>query len=492
MHALNHFLPRILVSIALAAALARWLPASGRTAMAAEPVDANSAPVAAPVAAANEVSFRQSIWPLLKRHCWGCHSAAKPEGGLALDTVAAMLKGGDSGPLFEPGKPDGSLLVKMITGAPPEMPQKQPPLSAEKVELLRRWVAGGAKDDSVPGDAAAAIKIPASYKFPVAITSVALSPDGKLAAAACRSEVVLVEVDGEAAPRRLPTECDLLTHVEFSPDGSLLAAAGGTPGSFGEVRFFKITGGSVADGSVAGVRRIGHDTLFRGSFSPDGKAIALGSPEGAVYVVPLDPAAEPRRYELHSDWALDVAYTPDGKMLVSGGRDKATKVSSAETGQLLRALDASPEAIGSVAASNEFAVSAGRARTLIGYEFKIALQGVEVAGGGNGAQPVNRRDQYAKPFEGPPQAIYDLAASRDGKLVAAAGAFGEARVYQIADRQRIATIPNLPAPIYAIALDAAGARLAVGGKNGQLRIFELPSGKPLKSLAPVPVDAAAK
>jgi WD40 repeat protein len=441
----------------------------------------------APVAATDEVSFRQAVWPLLKRHCWGCHSAAKPEGGLAIDTVAAMLKGGDSGPLFEPGKSDESLLVKMITGERPEMPQKQPPLSAEKVELLRRWVAGGAKDDSMPGDAAPAIKIPASYKFPVAITSVALSPDGKLAAAACRSEVVLVEVDGEAAPRRLPTECDLLTHVEFSPDGSLLAAAGGTPGSFGELRFFK-----VADGSVIGVRRIGHDTLFRGSFAPDGKAIALGSPEGAVYVVPLDPAAEPRRYELHSDWALDVAYTPDGKMLVSGGRDKATKVSSAETGQLLRALDASPEAIGSVAASNEFAVSAGRARTLIGFEFKIALQGVEVAGGGNGAQPVNRRDQYAKPFEGPPQAIYDLAASRDGKLLAAAGAFGEARVYQIADRQRIATIPNLPIPIYAIALDAVGARLAVGGKNGQLQVFELPSGKPLKSLVPVPVEAPAK
>ena len=99
-----------------------------------------------------------------------------------------MLKGGDSGPLFEPGKPDESLLVKMIAGTPPEMPQKQPPLSAEKVELLRRWVAAGAKDDSTPGEAAA-IKIPASYKFPVALTSVALSPDGKLAAAACRSEV---------------------------------------------------------------------------------------------------------------------------------------------------------------------------------------------------------------------------------------------------------------------------------------------------------------
>ena len=44
-------------------------------------------------AAAEKISFRNDVQPILKRHCWGCHSAAKPEGGLRLDTVAAMLKG---------------------------------------------------------------------------------------------------------------------------------------------------------------------------------------------------------------------------------------------------------------------------------------------------------------------------------------------------------------------------------------------------------------
>lgn len=403
-----------------------------------------------------------------------------------LDTVADMLKGGDSGPLFEPGKADDSTLLKMITGERPEMPKKQPPLSAAKVDVLRHWIASGAKDDSVPGDAAAGVKIPAAYRYPAAINSVAISPDGKLVVAACRSEVVLFDAEGDAAPRRLPTECDLLSHVEFSPDGSVLAAVGGSPGRFGEVRFFK-----VADSSVIAARRIGHDTLFRGNFAPDGKAIAIGGPDGAVHVVPLDPTAEVRRFELHSDWVFDVAYTPDGKMLVSGGRDKATKVSSAETGRLLRAVDASPDFITSVAANELFAVSAGRARTLIGYEFKTALEGVGVTGSGNGAQPVLKREQYVKAFEGQPNEVLDLATSADRKLLAVVGASGEVRVYQVADRQRVTLIGNVVAPIYSAALNATGNRLALGTKSGIVQIHELPSGKLLKSLVPVPVVAPA-
>ena len=115
------------------------------------------------------------------------------------------------------------------------------------------------------------------------------------------------------------------------------------------------------------------------TWSPDGQAIAVGGADGAVHVVPVDPKADVRSFDLHSDWVLDVAYTPDGKMLVSGGRDKTTKVCSVETGQLLRSVDSSSELISSVAADEQFAVTAGKARALTGYELKTALSGIEQA-----------------------------------------------------------------------------------------------------------------
>ncbi len=440
-------------------------------------------------AAEPEVSYRGDVWPILKRHCWSCHSGNDPQGGLKMDSVADMLKGGDSGPLYVAGKPDDSRLLHVISGEKPSMPPKSPPLAALKVDLLRRWVASGAKDDSGgsplgPAAGPPAVAIPASYRYPAAINSVALSADGKRLAAAVRSEVVLVELDDAAAgPRRVPTECDLLTHVEFSPDGTLVAAAGGLPGRHGEVRFFRY-----ADGGTVANRRSGTDTLFRGNFSPDGKLLALGGADGAVHLIPIDPAAEIRRFDLHTDWVMDVAFAPDGKTFVSGGRDKATKISDSATGALLRAVDASPDIISAVATDGLFAVSAGRARTLIGYEYKIALSGVGVTGAGNGAQPITKRDQYTKPFEGQPAEVLDMAASGDRKLVAVAGVFGEVRVYRIADRQRVAAVPNVPAPIYCLTLDQAGTRLAVGSKSGQVLVYELPAGKLLRTIVPVPVQ----
>ncbi|MEK6235173.1 MAG: hypothetical protein N2C14_10695, partial [Planctomycetales bacterium] len=211
-------------------------------------------------AAADKVSYRKDVRPILKRHCWGCHSGADPKGGLSVDGVADMLKGGDGGPLFVVGAPDKSLLIESVLGDQPEMPKKQPPLSAAKIHVLRQWVLAGGQDDSLPGDEVFKVHIPDVYQFAPAVTSVSLSPDGKRVAAACRSEVVLFDVEGDAPPQRIATECDLITHVEFSPDGKLLAAAGGSPGRHGEVRFL-----NAADGKLVSSRRIGRDTLFRGN-----------------------------------------------------------------------------------------------------------------------------------------------------------------------------------------------------------------------------------
>ncbi|MBM82257.1 MAG: hypothetical protein CMJ78_16955 [Planctomycetaceae bacterium] len=436
---------------------------------------------------AEKISFRADVWPIVKRHCWGCHSGAGPKGGLNMDTVADMLKGGDSGPLFAPGKADDSLLVEMIIGDEPEMPQQKPPLSAAKINILRGWVHAGAKDDSVASDKQLSIRIPEKYRFAPAITSVAMSADGKQIAAAVRSEIVLITVEGDAPPRRVATTSDLVTHVEFSPDGKTVAACGGAPARYGRVQFF-----NVADGKQVLSRDVGHDTLFRGNFSPDGKNIALGGADGAVHIVPFDAKTPLRKFDLHSDWVLDVAYTPDGKMLVSGSRDKATKISSVETGKLLRSVDSSSELISSVATDANFAISAGRARLPISFELKIALQGVQVSGAGNGARPISRRAQYAKNMEGQPGIVLDLAISGDRKVIAIAGAYGDVRTYNIANRQRTALITNVPAPIYGVAMNQDATRLVLGSKSGQVQIYQLPEAKLIKSISPVPVQAPAE
>jgi hypothetical protein len=440
--------------------------------------------LAADNAGAHKVSFRNDVEPILQRHCRGCHSSARAKGKLNMDSVAQMRKGGHSGPLFVPGKPDESRLIEVVSGPEPSMPQKQPPLSAEKIQILRQWVLAGGLDDTPPGADSTTTAVPQTYPFAPAVTAVAFDPDGKRLAAACSGEVVLVDVGGKIPPRRLATTSDWLSHIEFAPGGKILAAAGGSPGRYGEVTFFDPT-----TCKALTARRVGKDTLFRGNFSPDGKAIALGGPDGAIHVVPFDPSQPVRRFELHSDWVMDVAYTPDGKLLVSVGRDKATKIASAQTGELLRVLDSSPERMTAVAADSLFALSAGKARTLLAYDLKVALEGIPLTGAGLDSRPLTQRVQYARDFEPQLGEVLTLATSGDRKVVAAAGSFNEVRVYQVATRQRVALVANVPAPVYAIALNANGSRLALGSKTGLVQIYELPTGKLLQALVPVPVAA---
>lgn len=94
--------------------------------------------------------FENRVRPVLAEHCFRCHgqeakSNKKLKGGLLMDSLAGLLKGGDSGPAIVPGTPDASLLIKGIryTDNELEMPPKQK-LSGDQIATLTEWVAMGA------------------------------------------------------------------------------------------------------------------------------------------------------------------------------------------------------------------------------------------------------------------------------------------------------------------------------------------------------------
>jgi len=93
---------------------------------------------------ADERLFREKVAPIFEWHCVGCHQGEKPKGGLSLVSAKTLAAGGESGTPIEPGKPDESLLVEMISGEKPAMPQKGRPLSENEVAAIRDWIAAGA------------------------------------------------------------------------------------------------------------------------------------------------------------------------------------------------------------------------------------------------------------------------------------------------------------------------------------------------------------
>jgi hypothetical protein len=106
--------------------------------------------------AERDAFFESTVRPLLAERCYECHSdrTKRPKGALRVDSLAALLQGGSSGPALVPGKPDESLLVRALRYADEEL--QMPPtgkLAQPEIDVLARWIADGAH---WPGEASAA------------------------------------------------------------------------------------------------------------------------------------------------------------------------------------------------------------------------------------------------------------------------------------------------------------------------------------------------
>lgn len=81
---------------------------------------------------------------IISTRCRGCHNDQVQSGHLDLTSAEGLRKGGDRGAVVVPGKPDESLLVKLVSGGPPRMPLTGSPLSADEIKTIRQWVTEGA------------------------------------------------------------------------------------------------------------------------------------------------------------------------------------------------------------------------------------------------------------------------------------------------------------------------------------------------------------
>ena len=116
-----------------------------------QPIRFLSVLLALNVSAPAEDYFLSKIEPLLRQRCYECHSHEKKmKGGLTLDSKSGWEQGGDSGPALVVGKPEESLLVRMVRWADEEhqMPPKEK-LAPAEIALMEEWVKRGAPDPRV-------------------------------------------------------------------------------------------------------------------------------------------------------------------------------------------------------------------------------------------------------------------------------------------------------------------------------------------------------
>lgn len=278
----------------------------------------------------SKVSFYQQVRPILQAHCAGCHHPRNPEGEFVVTEFSRLLKGGESeSTAIIPGKPDESYLIKSITphDNEAEMPKGKSPLSQDQLALIRAWVKQGAIDDSPKKVEYQFNKTnPPKYSSAPVVTSLDYSPDGKLLAVAGFHEVVLHAAEGDKLVGRLIGKSQRIESVQFSPDGKYLAVTGGTPADRGEIQIW-----DVAKQSLKKSIPLTYDTIYGASWSPDGKLLAFGCADNTVRVIEVESAKEILYQNAHYDWVLDTVFSTDGSHVISVSRDRTTKLAEIKT-----------------------------------------------------------------------------------------------------------------------------------------------------------------
>ena len=381
------------------------------------------------VETSDPISFQKQVAPILQAKCQWCHQPAKAGGDFVMTNFSTLMNGGESGEkAIVAGKPELSNLLAQITpvDGTAAMPPKGDPLSDVEIELITRWVKEGAKNDMPQSSKTHFTKDnPPVYALPPVVTSIDFSPAGDLLAVAGFNEVLLHKADGSGIVDRLIGLSERIESVRFSPDGKRLAVTGGQPGRQGEVQVW-----DVEKRELVLSHSVTYDTVYGASWSPDGKLISFGCSDNSVRAIKSETGEQVLFQGAHSDWVRDTVFTVESESshVLSVSRDMTVKLTEVETNRFIDnvtsitpgALKGGVNAIARHPERDEIVVGGADGVPKVYRVFRIT------------ARKIGDDSNLIKTLQPMVGRVFGVAVSRDGKRIASVSSLdgmGELAVY---------------------------------------------------------------
>lgn len=467
---------------------------------------------------APKVNYEEHIKPIFREHCFLCHNQNQAKSDLALDNYGAMMRGGASGAIVEPGDPDNSRLWLLVNHEDtPPMPPEKEKLPEATLALIQQWIVAGA-----PESAGSKVKLkkkanlalattgsakpegPAAMpqgllRQPVVYTShraaatvMAASPWAPLAALGGEHQVLLYNTDSGELLGILPFPEGRPYVVKFSRNGSLLLVGGGRAGQAGKVVLFDVASGKR-------VSEIGDelDAVLAADINEDHTRVATGGPNRIVRIYNVEDGGLMHEIRKHTDWVLAVEFSPDGVLLASADRAGNMYLWEPDTAREYQTLKGHTAAINDLSwrSDSNILASASEDNTVRLWEMENGQQ-VKTWNAHGGATSVHfahdgrlttsGRDRVVQVWDqnGASQRAFEAfgdvsvraAFTHDDARVVAGDWQGDVRLLNVADGARLATLPlnppTLEMRVQQSAVAATAAATSAGEAATQLAAIE--------------------
>jgi WD40 repeat protein len=338
------------------------------------------------------------------------------------------------------------------------------------------------------------------YESTPVITSLDFSPDGTLLAVSGHHEVLLHSADGSQLVARLVGVSERIQSVKFSPDGEFLAVAGGSPSRFGEIQVWHVPTRKLRVSATAT-----HDTVYGVSWSDDSILVAFGCSDNTLRAIDSRSGREVLYQGAHTDWVLDTVFSKESRFLASVSRDMSMKLTEVETQRFIDNVTSITPGVlkgGLMAvARNPVKRDTKVTNTEKGTDQSEKWYDELLVGGADGVPRLFQMHRTKKrvigddsnkirDYAGMPGRIFALDFSPDGSRFAAGSSdngSGEVRIYKTADGEIIGKLTG-SSPAYALAYRPDGKQIAVGGFDGNVRLLDPDTARVIKTFVPVPLS----
>lgn len=468
------------------------------------------------VMADDKINFEDHIKPILRDKCLTCHNTNKKSSDLDLSSYSSLMQGGASGASIQVGDSGASYMYSLMSHqSEPFMPPNADKLPDETLELVKKWIDGGAPETAsskvmLPKKNNVAMNVNVSAGArpegpppmpdvlnlePVvhttattAVTAIATNPWSKLAAVAGQKQVVLYHTETLEPMGVLPFPEGRPLVLKFSRNGALLLAGGGRGASKGLCVVWDIRTGER-------IMTVGDelDEVLAADISADQTLVALGGPGKIVRVYNTSTGELAYECKKHTDWIYSLEFSPDGVLLATSDRAGGLLVWEAQTGREYLTLTGHTAAVNSVSwrIDGNVLASSSEDTTIRLWEMENGGQIKSWGAHGGGAFSVefcrdgrlvsSGRDRVAKLWDQNGGALKGFEAFNDLALQAShcdetdrviAGDWtGEIRMWNVADGARIGQLTSNP-PTLEIRVAQAQALVAPASEKVKVATVE--------------------